>query len=102
MTALSFFCPGRPQTAGSKTAVPTKAGLRVLEAGTKESRARKKTWRGDLRDAAQLALSMQAGRPVLVKSPVFRDEPLYLMLAIVRRRPSAHLGTGRNAAVVKE
>ena len=33
---------------------------------------------------------------------MFRDEPLYLMLAIVRRRPSAHLGTGRNAAVVKE
>jgi Holliday junction resolvase RusA-like endonuclease len=87
---ISFFVPGKPQTAGSKTAVPMGSRMGVVEAGTKESRARKKTWRGDLRDAATDAHGM-----------ALLDGPLTLTIVIVRRRPSAHVGTGRNAGVVK-
>lgn len=97
MTALRFFVAGKPQTAGSKTAVPMGARLGVIEAGSKESRARKRSWRGDLRDAALGALD---DRERLSGAREFTG-PLALTVVIVRRRPSAQMGSGRNAGVVK-
>jgi Holliday junction resolvase RusA-like endonuclease len=92
---LRFFVAGKPQTAGSKTAVPMGARMGVIEAGSKQSRARKRTWRGDLRDAALNAMEEAA-------AGMFVGEPLDLTLVIVRPRPSAHLRTGRNAGIVKD
>ena len=53
---LVMWIPGKPQTAGSKTAI-VKPGqkARVIESGSDESRARKRTWRGDLKDAGEYA-----------------------------------------------
>jgi Holliday junction resolvase RusA-like endonuclease len=95
VTTIRFFVAGKPQTAGSKTAVPMGARMGVIEAGSKESRARKRSWRGDLRDAAMNAmkerdLGWAAG------------DPLEMTLVIVRTRPSAHMRTGRHAGAVKE
>lgn len=91
MRPVKFFVPGRPQTAGSKTAVPMGARMGVVEAGTKESRARKRTWRGDLRDAATNAL---VG---MFEDRMF-DGPLDVTMVIVRQRPAAHLVTARRRA----
>lgn len=93
---LVFFVPGKPQTAGSKTAVPMGARMGVIEAGSKESRARKRTWRGDLRDAASQAMGDAAWVGLRAAAP------LSLTIVIVRKRPSSHVGTGRNAGVVKD
>jgi Holliday junction resolvase RusA-like endonuclease len=95
MTSIRLFVPGRPATAGSKTAVPMGARMGVIEAGSKESRARKRTWRGDLRDAALNALREE-------KLDWGAGDPLELTVVIVRARPAAHLRTGRNAGIVKE
>ena len=87
MTALAFFVPGKPQTAGSKTAVPMGSRMGVIEAGTKESRARKKTWRGDLRDGALRAMEQL---PVADLTELL-DAPLAVTMVIVRRRPATHI-----------
>lgn len=95
--SISFFVAGKPQTAGSKTAVPMGNRMGVIEAGTKESRARKRTWRGDLRDAAsQATLNVPGGWHGATGAP------LHLTIVVVRKRPSAQVGTGRNAGVVKD
>jgi Holliday junction resolvase RusA-like endonuclease len=71
------------------------ARMGVIEAGNKVSRARKRSWRGDLRDAAQNALAAGGyGHDTLA--------PLVLTVVIVRSRPSTHMGTGRNAGVLKD
>jgi hypothetical protein len=69
----------------------------VIEAGSKESRARKRSWRGDLRDAALGALE---DRERLSGAREFSGA-LALTVVIVRRRPSAQMGSGRNAGIVK-
>lgn len=92
---LQFFVPGKPQTAGSKTAVPMGARMGVIEAGSKESRARKRSWRGDLRVAASRAL---AANPGFLPE---RESPLSLTLVIVRKRPSVHMRSGAHAGCVK-
>lgn len=92
--ALAFFIAGKPQTAGSKTAIPTPAGPRVIEAGTKESRAAKKTWRGDCRDAAQEAIGGASGWP--------HAGPIRVEAVFFFTRPKTHYGTGRNERVLKE
>lgn len=94
MSGLSFFVPGKPQTAGSKTAVPMGARMGVIEAGSKTSRARKRTWRGDLRDAA-----LRAGAEQWLN---YGPTALSLTIVIVRKRPRDHMGTGRNAGLVKD
>lgn len=91
---LSFEVIGTPQTAGSKTAFtnPRTGKVIVAESG---DRAAKRTWRGDVRDAAQDAIAhspddwWQYAGPVAV-SFTFR-----------RARPKAHYGSGRNADVLK-
>lgn len=92
---LEFFCPGKPQTAGSKTAIPGKGpGGRplVVESG---NRAAKRTWRGDLRDAAGEAIR---------RHPAWwpTDKPLAVTFVVVRKRPSGHLRSGRWAGLVKD
>jgi Holliday junction resolvase RusA-like endonuclease len=95
---VQFFVPGRPQTSGSKTSVPIRTGdghvvgNRVIEAGTKQSRAAKVTWRGDLRDAAEKA----------VPDDWPMDAAMELVLLFVRKRPSGHLRSGRYEGMVKD
>jgi hypothetical protein len=93
--SISFFVPGKPATAGSKTAVRMGSKLGVIEAGSNQSRARKRSWRGDLRDAAQTAVDARDG---------WGDATIamHLVLVIVRPRPSTHLRSGRNAGTVKD
>lgn len=79
---VRLWVPGRPQTAGSKTAVPTAAGARVIEAGSKASRAAKRSWRGDLRDAAARALDGREWDAC---------QPMTLRCVFVRARPATHL-----------
>lgn len=98
MSVFEFFVPGKPQTAGSKTAVPMGSRYGVIEAGTKESRERKRTWRGDLRDGALREL---AGRSI-TDLETLALAPISLTIVVVRKRPSGHVGTGRNAGTVKD
>lgn len=100
-SALSFFVPGKPQTAGSKTAIP---GARrdgslyanLLDGGTKKVRDAKAAWRGDLRAAAQAeAASRGWSTPGL-------EVGLELTLTIVRKRVSSHLRTGAYAGELKD
>jgi Holliday junction resolvase RusA-like endonuclease len=95
---LVMFIPGKPQTAGSKSAfVNPKTGKAIVtESGKAESKARKRTWRGDLRDAAEPARERQWDR----ETPT--EDALEVIFTFVRARPSPHLTTGKNAGVVKD
>lgn len=94
---LKMWVPGRPQTAGSKTAIVGKNGRAVVvEAGTNEVRARKRTWRGDLRDAAEHA---RAGAWAL-EQPT--DAPLWVHFVFVRSRPGSHMRSGRHEGTLKD
>lgn len=95
---LVFFVEGRPQTAGSKTAVPITNGegervaTRVVESGDRKAKA---AWREDVREAARRAIAEAGG-----------DWPTSNALSVEfvfhRRRPKGHYGSGRNADVVKD
>jgi hypothetical protein len=98
---LVLWVPGKPQTAGSKSAVPVmKDGKPVLgpkgrpivnqiESGTNDSRAAKKTYRGDPRAEDGVARLWPT------------DRALEVVFVFVMRRPGAHLRTGRSAGEVK-
>lgn len=99
---LAFFVPGKPQTAGSKSAYVNRHTGRavVTESGDKEVKERKRAWRSDLRDAAERAAEAQPGR-----WPADDPEPgagIEAMFVFVVKRPSTHLRTGRAAGVVKD
>jgi Holliday junction resolvase RusA-like endonuclease len=92
---LAFDVIGAPQTAGSKTAfVNPKTGKAVVtESG---DRAAKRTWRGDVRDAAWEAIGALAnGEPWPAIGPVA------VSFTFRRARPKGHYGSGRNAGVLK-
>jgi Holliday junction resolvase RusA-like endonuclease len=94
--ALAFHVVGEPQTAGSKTAFkhPETGKVIVTESG---NRAAKRTWRGDVRDAAWTAIgALENGEPWPAKGPVAVTFTFY------RARPKGHYGTGRNAGVLKD
>lgn len=98
---LSFYVAGKPQTAGSKTAIvghrrDGTAFANVVDGGKKHVRDAKKEWRADLRAAAQQAI--ESGEWVIPEP----EAALRLTVVIVRRRPSAMLGTGRNRGVIKD
>jgi hypothetical protein len=80
---LVIWVPGKPQTAGSKTAI-VKPGqkARVIESGSDGSRARKRTWRADLKDAGDHARGEQWG----LSEPT--DVALDVLFVFVRSRPS--------------
>jgi hypothetical protein len=103
-----FWVPGKPRTAGSKSAVPitTKDGgskTVVIESGTKQSRQAKRTYRGDLRDAA--ARAIDAVDDPRAEDGLARlwptDRALEVVFVFVMRRPGAHLRTGWSAGEVK-
>lgn len=94
---LRFFVPGKPQTAGSKTAFVRGGRPIVTESGDADVKKRKKAWRGDLRDAAASAAELGEGE-VWAEPEV----PLYVRFVELRRRPAAHLTTGKNAGLVKD
>jgi hypothetical protein len=105
---LVFWVPGKPRTAGSKSAVPitTKDGgskTVVIESGTKQSRQAKRTYRGDLRDAA--ARAIDAVDDPRAEDGLARlwptDRALEVVFVFVMRRPGAHLRTGWSAGEVK-
>jgi crossover junction endodeoxyribonuclease RusA len=95
---LVMWVPGRAQTAGSKSAfVNPKTGKAIVtESGSGESKARKKTWRGDLKDAGEPARREQWE----LDAPT--DVALAVRFVFVRSRPSDHMRTGRSAGVVKD
>jgi Holliday junction resolvase RusA-like endonuclease len=94
---LVMWVPGKAQTAGSKTAIVREGQKpRVLEAGSDASRARKRTWRGDLKDAGEHARREQWE----LDAPT--DVALAVRFVFVRSRPSDHMRTGRHAGVVKD
>lgn len=84
---LVMWVPGRPQTAGSKRGFvnPKTGGVIITESGSAVSKTAKKTYRGDLRDAAVSARR----RSWLVDEPV--TVPLAIEAVFVRSRPSNHL-----------
>jgi Holliday junction resolvase RusA-like endonuclease len=96
---LSFFVDGKPQTAGSKVAVPIKTrngrqvGMRVLESGGDAARESKKTWRQDLRARAETAMNEQNWQR--------EHGPVVLEFVFHRLRPAGHYGSGRNERVLK-
>lgn len=98
MTALAFFVEGRPQTAGSKRAVPInrngeRVGTRVIEDGSAANREAKRSWRQDVQLAARVAMSEQGWE--LTHGPVVCEFVFY------RHRPASHYGKGRNARDLK-
>jgi Holliday junction resolvase RusA-like endonuclease len=94
---LEFWVPGQPQTAGSKRGFvnPKTGGVIITESAKGDAKTRKKTWRADLRASAADALE-RAGAELVAEAP------LYVRFVFVRKRPSTHLGTGKNAGVVKD
>jgi hypothetical protein len=87
--------PGKPQTAGSKSAfVNPKTGKAIVtESGSGESKARKRTWRGDLRDAGEHARGEAWG----LSEPT--DTALDVLFVFVRARASADLRSGSEGIV---
>lgn len=97
--SVRFFVPGKPQTAGSKSAFVVKGTNRavVTEAGSAESKARKRTWRADLKDAAARAARLDDDGIWAMS-----DWALEVRFVVLRKRPAAHLRTGKAAGVVKD
>jgi Holliday junction resolvase RusA-like endonuclease len=92
---LAFEVVGVPQTAGSKTAFtnPKTGKAIVVESG---DRAAKRTWRGDVRDAAWGAIGvLKNGEPWPAIGPVA------VSFTFRRTRPKGHYGSGRNAGTLK-
>lgn len=97
---LSFYVEGKAQTAGSKRPIAYRRrdgsiGARAVEGADHEAMERKRAWRTSIQDAARAAMSNEGW---------VRPEPtaaIALTVLIARRRPSGHMGTGRNAGLVK-
>ncbi len=85
MTA-QFTVYGQAQPGGSKRAVQTGAGVRVIDANRKAA-----PWKDQIRYQVGAAYD---GHPLL-------DGPLALELTFYQLRPKHHYGTGRNAGIVK-
>lgn len=87
LPVLRMWVPGKPQTAGSKRGFvnPKNGKVIITESASGAAKVAKKTYRGDLRDAAVHARRVSW----------LTDEPLRIPLAIeavfVRARPSNHL-----------
>jgi Holliday junction resolvase RusA-like endonuclease len=97
-SALSMWVPGKPQTAGSKSAfVNPKTGKAIVTESAKgAAKVAKKTWRQDLRDEGV----RQRRTAWLIDEPV--DGPLAVHFVFVRSRPSSQMRSGRHAGAVKD
>jgi crossover junction endodeoxyribonuclease RusA len=88
-TRLTFTVLGQAQPAGSKRAVPTKAGLRVIDANPKS-----REWKTAVSFAAHEAMRA-AGIGQLLNGP------LYMQVRFIRPRPAGHYRTGRHAGELR-
>ena len=87
---VEFFVPGKPLTAGSKSAIPGKGpGGRplIVESGDRKA---KSAWRDDVRQAAMHAVEMDS-------FPTWETEPIEAVFTFVVKRPSGQLRSGRFA-----
>lgn len=96
---LRFVVYGEPKTAGSRQPAPIKVdgkivGMRTVESGEQHVREAKAAWRQDVR-AVALDACDAAGWQIT-------DNPLEVTFVMIRKRPSAHLTTGRAAGLVKD
>lgn len=91
--SLEFFVAGLPMTAGSKKAVPTPAGTRVIESGSKAVRDAKAAWRADIIEAARQA--------VVTGGWAGETGPLVLSCQFFLRRPQGHYRQGRFAGEIR-
>lgn len=88
---LRFFVHGTPAAAGSKRAVPTARGPRVIDASRKAG-----PWKQEIAGASAAALyDLWGGEPEPVTGPLELDLTFYL------RRPVGHYGSGRNRHQLK-
>ena len=85
---ISFFVPGIPKTAGSKTAFTNKKTGRAIV--TDASGKAGKNWRA--------VVSLTASK--YFKVP-FSSGPLKLTIIFYLPRPQGHYGTGKNKGVLK-
>lgn len=91
---LSFLVEGRPQTAGSKVAMPRKGGKPlVVESGDRKA---KTAFRDDLRAAAREAIRAAARETYWPYGG-----PCQVVFTFMRRRPQSHYGRRSGAAYVK-
>jgi len=95
---LAFDVIGSPQTQGSKTAItnPKTGRAMIVESGNRDA---KKTWRGDIRDAALEAIK-NIGPYQATIWPAFG--PVRVQMVFRRPRPKGHFGSGRNSGQVKD
>lgn len=94
MSAIEFFVTGLPMTAGSKRAVPTPAGTRVVESGSKAVRDAKAAWRADIIEAARSAVVTSGWQGEV--------GPVVLSCQFFLRRPQGHYRAGRFGGQVKD
>lgn len=95
---LVMWVPGKAQTAGSKSAFvnPATGKAIVTESGSAVSKGRKRTWRGDLKDAGRDARR----RYWHLDEPT--DAAIEARFVFVRSRSSDQVRSGRHAGVVKD
>jgi Holliday junction resolvase RusA-like endonuclease len=98
LAPLTMWVPGKPQTAGSKSAfVNPKTGKAIVTESAKgAAKVAKKTWRQDLKDEGV----RQRRVTWLVDEPV--DVALAAEFVFVRSRQGAQMRSGRSAGVVKD
>lgn len=97
MNEIRFFVGGIPQSGGSKTAFAIKkAGVytgrsAMVEAGTKESRQRKRDWRAKVTLAAGVAANEANEANITgLENPFPLRCPVYLELVFYMPRPKSH------------
>lgn len=88
---LSFFVPGIPATAGSKTGFYNKKSGRVIMAPANK---RQKPWMSHVQACAIDALGSDYDQPPITGAVV-------LALKFLMPRAKSHYGTGKNEAILK-
>lgn len=93
MKTFSFFVHGKPATQGSKRAF-WRPGMK--HAAIVDDCKRNKPWRSDVIDAAMRELERQK-----ISDFASYSGPVALEITFYMARPASHLGSGKNANVVK-
>lgn len=92
---LAFVVLGKAEPAGSKRAFAIrKGGTPTGQVAVSDANPRAKGWQQEVRYAAIHALNGASDNALL-------DGPLGLRVRFYRSRPAGHMGTGKNAGVVK-
>lgn len=85
---ISFFVPGKPATAGSKTGFYNKKAKHVIMAPANK---RQKPWMSHVQS---IALDNYKGKPI--------TDPVSINLTFFWPRPKSHYRTGKNSHVLKD